>query len=236
MQYIGNNEIAAKYVGDTEIQKQYVGDTLVWEKQQPAPSGPPNNEIWYTTSDGQTITPSGLSPTSNVYSGGKGVMTFSSPVTSIPESAFSNQLTLMSVVCPSSVTTLNSTILQYSTCTAFTAEYVTSFAGHHTFMDATGLTSYKNNVATNTNWIGMFERCYNFESVEMTACTNFQQSCFANCGSLISIKLGATPPSWYGFYGMPNNGTLYVPTAAVSTYESWKSGKMGISNWTVVGY
>ena len=199
---------------------------------------PANNEIWYTTSDGQTITPSGLSPTSNTYTSGKGVMKFANDVTSIPNRCFRQQSTLLTVVCPSSVTSLGSSVIQNSTLTAFTCEYATSFNYDHCMWYATELVSYKNNVATATGGVGMFEGCSSLTSVEMTACSKFDYYCFYNCSSLTSIKLGATPPNWAvsGVGSLPNNGTLYVPTEAVSTYESWKSGKTGISNWTVVGY
>lgn len=104
MQYIGNNEIAAKYAGNTEILKQYVGDTLVWEKQQPVP---PDNEIWYTTSDGETVTPSGLTPTSNTYTT-KGIMSFADDVTSIPANFLNGYNNLTSIHLPQSVTGIGS--------------------------------------------------------------------------------------------------------------------------------
>lgn len=209
------------------------------EKYAPYPA---NNEIWYTTSDGQTITPSGLSPTSNTYTYGKGVMQFASNVTSIPNGCFKNQTTLTSVVCPSSVTSLGASIIKGSSVSAFTCEYATSFANDHCLWQAKQLVSYKNNVATTTGGVGMFEGNISMVSVEMTACTSFQSYCFANCSSLTSIKLGATPPTitaYTTFQGVPSSGTFYVPSASVSAYETWKNSGYNstpIRNWTVVGY
>ncbi len=202
----------------------------------------PNNEIWYTTSDGQTITPSGLSPTSNTYSGGKGVLQFASNVTSIPDGCFKNQTTLTSVVCPSSVTSLGASVILGSSVSAFTCEYATSFAYDHCLWQAKQLVSYKNNVATTTGGVGMFEGNISMVSVEMTACTNFGIYCFSNCSSLTSIKLGDTPPTimdYSTFNGVPSSGTFYVPSASVSAYETWKNSGFNstpIRNWTVVGY
>lgn len=206
------------------------------EKYAPYPK---NNEIWYTTSDGQTITPtSGLSPTSNTYSNGRGVMRFASDVTSIPESAFKGIETLLSVFCPSSVTSVGSTVIQYSNCTAFTAEYATSFPGHHTFMDSK-LVTFTNNRMTTPNSTGMWERCYNLTSVELTSLTSFQSYCFANCTALTSMTLGTTPPAFglsyfNAFTSMPSNGVLHVPAESVSTYETWKQSKSTpLKTWTV---
>lgn len=191
--YIGNTQYNDYRIGNNTVKKLYRGDTLIWEKYVPAPEPTPY-EIWYTTSDGNTVTPSGLSPTSNVYSDGKGVMTFSSPVTSIPDNCFANQETLTTVTCSSAVTALGATIISMSNVTAFTCEYAVTF-DHHTLMDAPKLVSYKNNILTAPSWIGMFERCYDLQSVELTGMTTIRGYCFADCSSLSSITLGATPPT-----------------------------------------
>lgn len=67
-----------------------------------------NNEIRYTTNDGQIVTPNGLTPTANTYSDGKGVMTFASDVTSIPNNFLSGTTTLTSVELPHSVLSVGS--------------------------------------------------------------------------------------------------------------------------------
>ncbi|MBQ5738062.1 MAG: leucine-rich repeat protein [Alistipes sp.] len=71
---------------------------------------PANNEIWYTTTDGNIITPTstlGLTITSNTYVNGKGVMTFSADVTSIPSKMFHYAYSLSSVTIPDSVKYIN---------------------------------------------------------------------------------------------------------------------------------
>jgi hypothetical protein len=62
----------------------------------------PNNEIWYTSSDGNIVTPRytdvfGANITSNTYSNGKGVITFNGDVTSIGDYAFYYCTSLTSV-------------------------------------------------------------------------------------------------------------------------------------------
>lgn len=77
---------------------------------------PPDNEIWYTTTDGNIVTPNnadlfGATLVSNVYDGEKGIMTFDGPVTMIGDknysssefAPFENRRNLFSVSLPESV-------------------------------------------------------------------------------------------------------------------------------------
>ena len=93
------------YKGNTNYNKAYEGDELVWEKQQPFQ---PGNEIWYTSSDGNIVTPFSTSalPTivSNTYVNGKGIIKCTSDITSIGHSAFKDCTTLTFVIIPNSVT------------------------------------------------------------------------------------------------------------------------------------
>lgn len=78
---------------------------------------PPNNEIWYTSSDGQPIGISryndnhapiiadfgGANIISNVYKDGKGVITFDSEVTSIPDCGYQRETRLTNILLPNSI-------------------------------------------------------------------------------------------------------------------------------------
>lgn len=71
----------------------------------------PNNEIWYTSSDGNVVTPYsttgfGANIVSNVYENGKGVITFDDDITMIGGNAFYNT-SLRSITIPNSVTEIN---------------------------------------------------------------------------------------------------------------------------------
>ena len=70
--------------------------------------GPANDEIWYTSSDGNIVTPYRTSSlpeiVSNTYSDGKGVIKFATDVTSIGIYAFQYIRTFISVILPNSVT------------------------------------------------------------------------------------------------------------------------------------
>lgn len=70
--------------------------------------GPPNDEIWYTSSDGNIVTPYRTSslPTivSNTYVNGKGVIKCARDITHIGDYAFWNRNKFTSVTIPNSVT------------------------------------------------------------------------------------------------------------------------------------
>ena len=62
----------------------------------------PNNEIWYTSTDGAVVSPTttqgfGADYVSNTYEDGMGVIKFDGPITTIPSSAFRDCATLQSV-------------------------------------------------------------------------------------------------------------------------------------------
>lgn len=73
-----------------------------------APQTPANNQIWYTSTDGNIVTPYdtnvfGAAIVSNTYENGKGVITFDGDVTEIGDYAFAECSTLTSLAMPDSV-------------------------------------------------------------------------------------------------------------------------------------
>lgn len=101
-----------------------------------------NNEIWYTTSDGQTVTPSGLTPTSNTYSGGKGVMVFADDVTTIPANFLTGYTNLTTIELPQSVTGIgNFAFMGNSNLTAATIHEGLTSIGTYIFL-ATNLVEF----------------------------------------------------------------------------------------------
>lgn len=75
----------------------------------------PDNEIWYTTTHGRLLQPNtqyfGANLVSNEYVGGKGIMRFDGPVTTISEHAFENfgadnNLGMKTILLPSAVTSI----------------------------------------------------------------------------------------------------------------------------------
>ncbi|MBQ8853174.1 MAG: leucine-rich repeat protein [Alistipes sp.] len=89
--------------------------TTATSNPNPEPTEPANNEIWYTSTDGKVVTPAetgyfNVSITSNTYSNGKGVITFSGPLTTVGrdkgEEPFLNCANLKSVVLPNGLKTI----------------------------------------------------------------------------------------------------------------------------------
>ena len=87
---------------------------------QPGDTTQPNNEIWYTSTDGNIVEPNpsasfgfndayvAISIISNTYKDGKGVITFDSPISQIGDSAFYQCSTLKSIYIPSDAKTIDS--------------------------------------------------------------------------------------------------------------------------------
>lgn len=94
MNKIGTLDIIKAYLGNKELtaNNAYMGEISLIKGSGPTPVGPPNDEIWYTSSDGNIVTPyrANSLPTivSNTYSNGKGVIKFASDVTTIGFYAF----------------------------------------------------------------------------------------------------------------------------------------------------
>ena len=110
------------------------------------PSGPANDEIWYTSSDGNIVTPYSTSalPTivSNTYADGKGIIKFATNITSIGDEAFAECTSLTSVTIPNSVTSIGNYTFQF--CDGFTSVTIPDSVisiGDTAFENCIGLTS-----------------------------------------------------------------------------------------------
>ena len=75
---------------------------------------PPNDEIWYTSSDGKIVTPYRKSSLpeidTNTYSDGKGVIKFKTDIISVGSWAFAYCSSLTSVTIPNSVTSIGACV------------------------------------------------------------------------------------------------------------------------------
>ena len=152
---------------------------------------PPNDEIWYTTSDGNVCTPYdpdafGATIISNDYANGHGTIKFNGNVTRIGYQAFSFRDSLTSVTIPNSVVSIGNAA--FENCYSLTFVTIPS-----------GVTSIE---------IAAFMNCYNLVSVSIPyGVTRIEQSVFQNCSSLTSVTIPSSVTS-IGVYAFANDSEL----------------------------
>ena len=112
---------------------------------------PPANEIWYTSTDGEVVTPFweideegnsvfNANIISNTYENGKGVITFDSDVTSIGYGAFAMRTNLKSIIIPNRVTVIGVSALAYNkTLTSVILPESLTFIGEDAFCGCSSL-------------------------------------------------------------------------------------------------
>ena len=173
----------------------------------------PNNEIWYTSSDGEIVEPYsksvfGANIVSNTYENGKGVITFDGNVTTIGDYAFIRCDSLTSVTIGDSVTTI----------------------GHMAFAYCDSLTSVTIPDSVTTIGNSAFSVCNSLTSVTIpNSVTTIGEGAFYYCTSLTSVYCKATTPPSLGYDAFQyysndryiNIGcTIYVPRGCGSAYKS----------------
>lgn len=110
MNKIGNIDIRKAYLGTKSLSydNAFVGTYHLITKI------PPNNEIWYTSTDGEIVVPNNTAylPTiiSNTYKNGKGIIKCNGTITrtSLYDGIFENCTTLQTITFPNSLTILGS--------------------------------------------------------------------------------------------------------------------------------
>lgn len=191
---LGNN-IVNTFTGGNPVKAIYSYGQLVWEKSIS------NNKIYYTSSDGQIVTPDigtgeeskgfGANIVSNTYSGGRGVIVFDGPVTKIGYSAFSRCNTLQTIVIPDSVISIGSYAFTY--CTSLTTITIPDSVisiGENAFFSCERLTSITIPNGITSIDIGVFENCTSLTSITIPdSVTSIGQSAFYGCNSLTSITI-----------------------------------------------
>ena len=183
------------YRNDDSFVRAYQGSELVWEKSIS------NNKIYYTSSDGQIVTPDigtgeeskgfGANIVSNTYSGGRGVIVFDGPVTKIGYTAFGRCNTLQTIVIPDSVTSIGSYAFSYcERLTSITIPDSVTSIGDSAFFSCECLTSIT--IPNSVTSIGdsVFNYCSSLTSITIPdSVTSIGQSAFYGCTSLTSITI-----------------------------------------------
>ena len=199
---------------------------------------PETTTIQYTTNDGNTITSSKLPIISNIYENGVGTLVYSGK--QIPNDAFRDCDSLISVNIPDSVTTIGD--YAFYGCDSLTSvnipDSVTTIEDS-VFCGCKSLTSVTipDSVTTIGEWA--FGYCTSLKSVNIPdSVTTIGEAAFYHCTSLTSVYCKATtPPALGGTSVFYNNGSgrkIYVPTESVDAYKSAKNWSQYAS--VIVGY
>ena len=153
----------------------------------------PNNKIYYTTTDGNVITPYsqsfGATITSNVYENGKGILTFDGNVTRI--SSFKDCTTLLTITIPESVTNIGG--YSFDGCVNLKKIIVPNgltTIGEGAFYDCTSLNEINIPSTVNTIKYDAFNGCTNLQSIQFpNSVTTMGTGILWDCENLISVKL-----------------------------------------------
>ena len=152
---------------------------------------PANNEIWYTSTDGEVVMPNatdvfGANIVSNTYENGKGIIKFDAPVTSIGDYAFSDCSNLISVTIPDSITSIGT--FAFKNCSSLTniiiPESVTEI-GEQAFLSCSSLINVTIPNSITSIGIYTFKYCSSLTSVTIPdSVTSIGDYAFACCSSL----------------------------------------------------
>ena len=223
------------YRNDDSFVRAYQGSELVWEKSSS------NNKIFYTSTDGQIVTPDigtgeeskgfGANIVSNTYSGGRGVIVFDGPVTKIGYTAFGRCNTLQTIVIPDSVTSIGSYAFSY--CTSLTTITIPDSVKHidmSAFFSCECLTSIT--IPDSVTSIGQvaFYGCTSLISITIPfSVRGIKWDAFKDCSQLSEVIVNAViPPNLYpeqntGIYNQFENNApgrlIKVPSGSVNTYK-----------------
>ena len=204
-----NCRVSNRYDIGPDIRNNTYGFRLACSPEstpEPEPTTIPNNEIWYTSTDGNVVTPNatdvfGANIVSNTYENGKGIIKFDGEVTQIGERAFENCNILASVQIPLGVTEIG----------------MGAFAN-------TSLTSLiiPDNVTSIGGWICSY--CTSLQTVTIgNDVTSIGEGTFFNNSSLKSVYCKPKTPPTLGkeVFGQNSyNRTIYVPSVSISAYKT----------------
>ena len=200
----------------------------------------PNNQIWYTSSDGSVVNPNfqavfDADIISNIYENGQGIITFDDEVTTIGMLSFGGCYNLKSVTIPNSITTIeNAVFVGCQNLAEFKGKYASD--GGRCLIKDCAIIAYANasgikytipdNVTTVSN--GAFGGCPSLTEIMIPdKVTTIEISAFDYCDNLISIYCKATAPPTIPYTGHAfYKATIYVPMESVYEYRKaygWKS-------------
>ena len=193
---------------------------------------PANNEIWYTSSNGEVVMPYsgeyneyadalttfGANIVSNTYENGKGIIKFDSDVTSIGVSAFDSCTSLTSITIPDGVTSIGDYAFWFTSLESVIIGNGVASIGQWAFSYCTSLTSIA--LPDSITSIGdlAFQECCSLTSITIPiSITSIGNSAFGSCSSLTSVYYKGDLSAWckisFGGYDanpLNNGAKLYL--------------------------
>ena len=205
-------------------------DSTKAEDQKPKPVTQPNNEIWYTSSDGKVVKPYkgifGAEIESNTYKNGKGIIKFKGDVTTIGEKAFYECKSLTSVTIPNSVTTIGNSA--FASCESLTSVIIPNSVttiGYRAFSGCSSLTSVTIPDSVTTIGDGAFNGCRNIKEFKGGSAfingrclvINGKLVAFAPAGiTKFTIPDSVTEIGNYAFLGCKNLTSVTIPNGVTT--------------------
>ena len=181
-------------------------EQAVAEPKSAQPRKIANNEIWYTSQNGEVIQPHktdafNVKIVSNTYNDGKGVITFAAKLTTIKASAFYNCDGLTDITMPNSITSI----------------------GESAFLGCNGLTSIA--IPNSVTSIGerAFFGCYNLAKVTNgNGITSIGDYAFNHCNHLTSITIpeGTTAIGAFAFHYCSKLTSITIPESVTDIKKS----------------
>ncbi len=203
----------------------------------------PLNEIWYTSTDCEIVTPYGANVfganiISNTYKNGKGVIIFDGYVTSIGNAAFSGCSSLASITIPDGVTLIgNAAFFGCSSLASITIPDSVTSIGELAFHNCGALTSIT--IPEGVTEIGYqaFYGCSSLVSVTIPdSVTSIGGQAFDKCSSLESITIpeGVTSIGEFAFYDCTSLTSITIPDSVTEIGWNAFSGCSSLASITIL--
>lgn len=184
----------------------------------------PNNQIWYTSTDGKAITPNdsnvfGASIISNVYENGKGVITFKKDITIIGKRAFNECGNLLEISIPNSVEEIGESA--FGSCTSLVNVSMPdgiTVIDRYAFFQCDNLTEI--NIPKSVYNIGQCAFGYCDKLAEITIpekVTSIKRGTFQDCPNLrnVNISNSVTSIEDFAFQGCTSLTNITIPKSVI---------------------
>jgi hypothetical protein len=234
------NAISDGSIPASKLQDAYISKTN---------TTPPNDEIWYTSTDGDivsissSVTTFGVSIVSNTYDNGKGVIKCSGAIKYIGQSVFGDQTTLKSIIIPDSVGSIKASA--FHDCISLSSVTIGVSVGeieYGAFFYCRSLSSVT--IPDRVTSIGShaFLNCDSLKSVTIgKGVSTIGEGAFSSCTVLTDIFMTSAPPEIYGIFdsSVPTTLTIWVPTERLQSYNDdieWSNYADNIKAYNIKEY